>query len=210
MVLREWQRWHRLSRLAGSVNSAQSPLWSRMWSTSVARTRSPRRAHSRQKGSRSSWPGRRSSVHTGREYQPCQAADSLRAACLGLWTGHQPSRVSSRQPGWRQGRSGLLAMGYHLHGQRKSQSQQLTHTCVSHWLWLSKHWPLLISTRNSCLHTRQNTGSCFAIVSGTIRITRRFLQNGHVSHPPVTVNILPRFLSSCNAFSPISIPSPIF
>ena len=29
-VLRLWQEWHRLCRLPGSVNTAQSPLWSRM------------------------------------------------------------------------------------------------------------------------------------------------------------------------------------
>lgn len=40
-VLRLWQRWHRLWRLPGSVNTAQSPLWSRMWSTSVALVRMP-------------------------------------------------------------------------------------------------------------------------------------------------------------------------
>lgn len=40
-VLREWQLWHRLWRLLASVNAAQSPLWSRMWSTSVALVRMP-------------------------------------------------------------------------------------------------------------------------------------------------------------------------
>lgn len=40
-VLRLWQRWHRLWRLLASVNTAQSPLWSRMWSTSVALVRMP-------------------------------------------------------------------------------------------------------------------------------------------------------------------------
>lgn len=40
-VLRLWQRWHRLWRLLVSVNTAQSPLWSRMWSTSVALVRMP-------------------------------------------------------------------------------------------------------------------------------------------------------------------------
>lgn len=40
-VLRLWQRWHRLWRLFASVNTAQSPLWSRMWSTSVALIRMP-------------------------------------------------------------------------------------------------------------------------------------------------------------------------
>lgn len=40
-VLREWQLWHRLWRLLASVNTAQSPLWSRMWSTSVALVRMP-------------------------------------------------------------------------------------------------------------------------------------------------------------------------
>ena len=40
-VLRLWQRWQRLWRLSASVNTAQSPLWSRMWSTSVALVRMP-------------------------------------------------------------------------------------------------------------------------------------------------------------------------
>ena len=40
-VFRLWQRWQRLWRLSGSVNTAQSPLWSRMWSTSVALVRMP-------------------------------------------------------------------------------------------------------------------------------------------------------------------------
>lgn len=40
-VLREWQRWHKLWRLPASVNTAQSPLWSRIWSTSVALVRMP-------------------------------------------------------------------------------------------------------------------------------------------------------------------------
>lgn len=40
-VLRLWQRWQRLWRLPGSVNTAQSPLWSWMWSTSVALVRMP-------------------------------------------------------------------------------------------------------------------------------------------------------------------------
>lgn len=40
-VLRLWQRWQRLWRLLASVNTAQSPLWSRMWSTSVALVRMP-------------------------------------------------------------------------------------------------------------------------------------------------------------------------
>lgn len=40
-VLRLWQRWHRLWKLLASVNTAQSPLWSRMWSTSVALVRMP-------------------------------------------------------------------------------------------------------------------------------------------------------------------------
>lgn len=53
-VLRLWHEWHRLCRLPGSVNTAQLPLWSRMWSTSVALVRIPCRAHSRQNGSRKS------------------------------------------------------------------------------------------------------------------------------------------------------------
>lgn len=53
-VLRLWQLWHRLWRLPGSVNTAQSPLWSRMWSTSVALVLMPCLAHSRHHGSRKS------------------------------------------------------------------------------------------------------------------------------------------------------------
>lgn len=53
-VLRLWQLWHKLCRLLASVNTAQSPLWSRMWSTSVALVRMPCWAHSRHHGSRRS------------------------------------------------------------------------------------------------------------------------------------------------------------
>lgn len=85
IVLRLWQEWQRLWRLLRSVNTAQSPRCGWMWSTSVAGVRSPRRAHSRQKGSRRSCPGRRSSVHSGVRYIQCQdLAASLRLS-LGRW-----------------------------------------------------------------------------------------------------------------------------
>ena len=61
-VLRLWQEWHRLCRFLSSVNTVQSPLWSRMWSTSVALTRSPLAAQARQKGSFSSCADRSPSV----------------------------------------------------------------------------------------------------------------------------------------------------
>lgn len=67
-VFRLWHEWHRLSRLSRSRNFSQSPLWSTMWSTSVALTRRPRRAHSRQNGSRSSCVGRRSRRHSSVAY----------------------------------------------------------------------------------------------------------------------------------------------
>lgn len=67
-VFRLWHEWHRLSRLSRSRNLSQSPLWSTMWSTSVALTRRPRRAHSRQNGSRSSCVGRRSRRHSSVAY----------------------------------------------------------------------------------------------------------------------------------------------
>ena len=68
----------------GQMNSAQSPRWGVMWSTTVARVRTPRLAHSRHQGSRRSWVGRRLSVHTSRLYQPCHWAETLRGALLGL------------------------------------------------------------------------------------------------------------------------------
>lgn len=87
-------------------------MWSQMWSTSVAGVRTPRWAHSRQNGSRRSWPGRRSSVQIFSEYQRCHAAASgdLGRAC-GLCAGQYPSRVKAPQPGCRQGRSGFIAIG---------------------------------------------------------------------------------------------------
>ena len=125
-VFRLWQEWQRLWRFLRSVKRAQSPLWSRMWSTSVAHVRAPRFAHSRQKGSRRSWAGRRSFVQISSEYQRRQAAASgERGRGLGLWRGHQPSRVSFPQPGCRQGRGGFIAMGCHLHAKQKRQHQQL-------------------------------------------------------------------------------------
>ena len=51
MVFRLWQLWQRLCRLPGSKNRFGSPLWSTMWSTSVARTRRPIRSHSAHHGS---------------------------------------------------------------------------------------------------------------------------------------------------------------
>ena len=73
--------------------------------------------HTRHQGSRISWAGRRSSVHMTLLYQLWYVALSFRRVCLGggRCLSHQPSRVSSGQPGWRQGRRARLAMGYHLH-----------------------------------------------------------------------------------------------
>ena len=83
----------------------------------VARVRQPLAAHTRHQGSRISWAGRRSSVQMALLYQLWYAALSFRRVCLGggRCLSHQPSRVSSGQPGWRQGRRARLAMGYHLH-----------------------------------------------------------------------------------------------
>ena len=123
MVFRLWQEWQRLCRFDRSVNSSQSPLWSRMWSTSVAGVRMPRAAHARQKGSRRSCPGRRSSVQIFSEYHRRHAAASGDlGASLGLCWGHQPSRDRVPHPGWRQGRSGFCAMGCHLRAKQKRRS----------------------------------------------------------------------------------------
>ena len=78
-VLRLWQLWHRLSRLPRSQNTVQSPLWSTMWSTSVARTRLPALVHSRQNGSRISCVGRKSLRHSSVKYiQRQDSASALR------------------------------------------------------------------------------------------------------------------------------------
>ena len=114
-----WQLWQRLSRLFRSVNKSQLPLWSITWSTSVARTRYPFRAHSRQNGSAKSWDGRRSFVQISRLYHRCHCALSFRAARFGLCAKQYPSRVNSLHPGCRQGRAGFIATGYHLRAKQK-------------------------------------------------------------------------------------------
>ena len=86
-VLALWQRSQRLCRFARSVNNAQSPRWGLTWSTLVARVRRPALAHSRQKGSRRSWVGRRSFFQMGRPYQPCHWAEERLGAFAGLWAG---------------------------------------------------------------------------------------------------------------------------
>ena len=79
-VFRLWQLWQRLSRLFGSQKISQLPLWSTMWSTSVALVRMPRLAHSRQNGSRRSCSGRSSCSHLSVRYiQRQDWASSLRS-----------------------------------------------------------------------------------------------------------------------------------
>lgn len=93
-VLRLWQEWHRLCKLPGSVNTAQSPLWSRTWSTSVARVLTPRRAHSRHHGSRRSCSPR-SRFHSGVPYiQRHALASSLRSLGLGWCRSQYPAGTS--------------------------------------------------------------------------------------------------------------------
>lgn len=200
MVLRLWQEWHKLSRLFSSINRAQSPLWSWMWSTSVAITRNPLLAHSLQNGSRRSWAGRRFFVQIGKLYQLCQVLLSRRGAGFGLWEGHHPSRVKAPQPGYRQGLSGLFAMGYHLQEKQKRQSPQ--QPFGRYGLWRFTLWPLSIFRTISFLQVRQYTGKSFAIVSGPTRIRRWLrLQIGHVTHPSLTVS-LPYCGTFCNIVNP--------
>lgn len=128
-VLRLWQLWQRLSRLSRSQNFAQSPLWSTMWSTSVARTRRPCRAHSRQNGSRRSCAGRRSSFHSSVWYiQRQDCASALRRSPRGRWASQYPSLTSTQQPGCRQGRSGFKAIGLSSPGKTKSLHRHKPHT----------------------------------------------------------------------------------
>ena len=89
-VLRLWQLWQRLSRLDGSQNTSQSPLWSTMWSTSVALVRMPRLEHSRQKGSRRSCSGRSSRSHLSVRYiQRQDVVSSLRSSVRYGWCAPQ-------------------------------------------------------------------------------------------------------------------------
>lgn len=138
-VFRLWQRSHRLWWLAGSMNNCQSPRWGSTWSTTVAQVRTPRRAHSRQNGSRKSCAGRRSSVQTGRLYQLWYSADVRRAVLLGLCLGQYPSRVSNRQPGCRHGLRGFKATGYHLRAKQKAPKPTTTQVWVLSWL---RRWSL--------------------------------------------------------------------
>lgn len=146
-VLRLWQEWHRLSRLPGSVNLAQSPLWSTMWSTSVARVRMPRFAHSLHQGSFSSCSGRSCSSQTFVRYIQRQlCASSLRSLTRrGRWASQYPSVTRAPHPGCRQGLFGFMAMGYHLQAQnaKKTRTDDPTHQVV-HQLWSSRHWPSAI------------------------------------------------------------------
>lgn len=103
-----------------STKSAQSPRCGVTWSTTVARTRSPNAAHSRQNGSRSNWPGRSSSSQTLVRYIQRHSALSVLAAFFGLCSGHQPSRVRFGHPGLRHGRRGFRATGYHLRAKQKA------------------------------------------------------------------------------------------
>lgn len=104
------------------------------------------------------------------------------------------------------------AQWFARHGLSPPQSEQnkkpeptTAHTCVSHWLWLLKLWPLLISTLNSRLQVRQYATTCVATVAGSMRITRRFLrQNGHTSQPSSTGKILPHFSLLCNGSALLS------
>lgn len=159
--------------------------------------RRPRWAHTRQNGSRSSWPGRRSSVHTARLYHPCQAADSLRAACLGLCPRHQPSWVSDEQPGWRHGRNGFCATGYHLRAKQKPAPTTTLSGRSQHGL--QEHWPCSIFTSVVLLHRRQYAGIFFPLVCGVTDRVVGLLHTGHRTLPPAVISI-PRFSFACNTF----------
>lgn len=109
-VLRLWQLWHKLWRLSRSMNSAQSPRWSTMWSTSVALTLCPCWAQILQNGSRMSCIGRKSSRQMSVPYiQRQDRACALRRSSAGLWRSQYPDATRARHPGWRHGRSGLCA-----------------------------------------------------------------------------------------------------
>lgn len=136
-----WSWWclHRLCRLPRSMNLVHSPRWGSTWSTTVAQVRTPRRAHSRQNGSRKSCMGRRSSVQIGRLYQLWYSADVRRDVLLGLCLGQYPSRVRAAHPGWRHGLSGFKATGYHLRAKQKAPKPTTPQVWVLSWL---RRWSL--------------------------------------------------------------------
>ena len=110
MVFLLWQAWHRLCRLFLSVKSCSSPSCGVTWSTSVARTRLPRFAHSRHHGSRSSWVAR-SLFHSGFRYIACLAAAAqlFVFASRRCFSQYFPA-TSFVQPGCLHGCSGLLGI----------------------------------------------------------------------------------------------------
>lgn len=198
-VLRLWQLWQRLSRLLRSQNFDQSPLWSTMWSTSVARTRRPCRAHSRQNGSRRSCAGRRSSFHSSVWYiQRQDCASSLRRSPRGRWASQYPSLTSTQQPGCRQGRSGFKAIGLSPPGKTKSHRQRLRDRSCQQWL-LSEHAPCSIFTRFDALHRRHQRIRLRASVSGRTACDVVRPQLGQTISPSF-VTSLPSFRFDCNTF----------
>ena len=69
-------------------------------------------------------------VQMSRLYHPWYSAEDRRSARLGLCLSQYPSRVSAGHPGYRQGRSGFIAMGYHLQAYKKPEPNT-THSWVS-------------------------------------------------------------------------------
>ena len=206
MVFRLCQEWQRLCRFALSVNRAQSPLWSRMWSTSVAWVRMPRAAHARQKGSRRSYPGRRSSVQIFSEYHRRHAAASGDlGASLGLCWGHQPSRVRVPHPGWRQGRSGFCAMGCHLHTKQKAPEPRLLPVSGSSLaqalVALDTGSGALIFTRDSKPHRLHLRGRFATNVSGRTFRSLPFPHTGQITHSFLMTSVS-RFSITCKVHPP--------
>lgn len=203
-VFRLWHEWHRLWWFVGSVNSFQSPLNGSMWSTSVASVRIPRFAHSLQNGSRRSCAGRKSFFHSGRLYQLCQDALSAPRSRFGRCAGHQPSRVSSVHPGCLHGRSGLMAMGYHLQAKQKACAESQSQPGCNYGTG-TRHGHSSIFTMLSTPQRLQKTTRFFAFVPGINWRTFAPPQCGQMSHPESTVSISPRW-STRKAFFTFLLP----
>lgn len=191
------------------MNLSQSPRCGTTWSTTEARVRIPRRAHSRQNGSRRSCAGRSSDVQMGRLYQACHWADTLLPAFSGLCFAQYPSRVSAGHPGCRHGLNGFKATGYHLRAKQKapkprhpfgsSQAQAL----VS----LDAGSGASIFTTVSCPHRLHLQGKLRTAVVGRIFRSFPFPHTGQSTHPSFTGS-LTRFSCDCNGFTSLS-PRPV-
>ena len=154
-----------------------------MWSTSVARSRTPALAHSLQNGSLRSCSARRCFHSSVLYIQSQDLASSLRSTRTGLCLSQYPSVTRTKHPGCRQGRRGLLTdIGKTKRAQ--ARSDVLTSgSAQAQWLRLS------VFTMASRLQFLHHKGKLMRTVSGRILWVVWRPHIGHTARPPRTVSI---------------------